>query len=93
KPTERWADGSLPLDKYYTILAHGNPKPLVNSGFTVAYPYISNEHYKGEAPTPKEQKDSETEPSPTSKTASMPAFSLVTAIAALALVYLKFSRH
>ncbi len=93
KPTERWAGGALPLDVYYTILAHGNPKPLVNSGFTVAYPYISNEHYKGEVPTPKEQKVSETAPSPTSRPASMPSFSLVTAIAALALAFFGFSRQ
>lgn len=92
KPTERWVDGTLPLDIYYTILAHGNPKPLVNSGFTVAYPYISNEHYKSEAPTPKDQKVSETE-LPTSKSTSLPGFSIVAAITALALVFFRFSRH
>lgn len=93
KPTERWAGGALPLDIYYTILAHGNPKPLINSGFTVAYPYISNEHYKGEAPTSKEQPTLKTETSPTSKPAPMPGFSLLTAIAALALVFSRFSRE
>jgi MAST domain-containing protein len=93
KPTDRWAGGSLPLDIYYTILAHGNPKPLVNSGFTVAYCTISNEHYKGEVPIPKEQKTSEKEPSPTSKPASMQDFSSVSTIAALSLVFLAFYRQ
>jgi MAST domain-containing protein len=93
KPTEGWAGGSLPINFRYSLLEKGNPEPIQNSGFTVAYCTISNEHYKGEVPTPKEQTTSKTEPSSTSKTASMPAFSLVTAIAALALVFLRFSRH
>ena len=90
KPTERWAGGALPLDIYYTILAHGNPKPLVNSGFTVAYCTISNEHYKTEAPTSQEQQVSKTEPSNTS--ASAPAFTLGGAISILALAFALFRR-
>jgi hypothetical protein len=73
---------------------------LVNSGFTIAYPYISNEYYEGETPT-SEQPAPEAQPNigqPASETSSAPAtsapdFSLVTAIMALALVFFKFSRH
>ena len=93
KPTDKWTDGSLPIDIVYQMNDFDTLKTLVNSGFTVAYPYISNEHYKGEVPTSKEQTIPETEPSTTSKTASMPAFSLVTAIAALALVFFRLSRQ
>ncbi|KKG09992.1 sarcinarray family MAST domain-containing protein [Methanosarcina sp. 2.H.A.1B.4] len=91
KPTERWKGGSMPLDIYYTILAHGDSEPLVEGGFTVAYCTISNEYYEGEIPTSEEQPVSETEHSSTS--ASTPAFSLVTAISALVLVFLRFSRQ
>ena len=93
RPTDKWAGGSMPIDFHYSFLEKGNPKPVLNSEFTVAYCTISNEHYKGEVPTSKEQTTSKTEPSPTSKTASMPCFSLVTAIAALALVFFRFSRQ
>jgi MAST domain-containing protein len=92
-PTEKWAGGSIPIDIVYQINDFKTGKILVNSEFTVAYPYISNEHYKGEAPTSKEQPTSKTETSPTSKPASMPGFSLLTAIAALALVFSRFSRE
>lgn len=91
KPTEGWAGGSLPINFHYSIVEKGNPEPVVNSEFTVAYPHISNEYYKGEIPTSEEQPVSETEPSSTS--ASTPAFSLVTAISALVLVFLRFSRQ
>jgi MAST domain-containing protein len=93
KPTDKWAGGSIPIDFHYSIVEKGNPEPVLNSEFTIAYCTISNEYYKGEVPTSKEQKISEPEPSPTSKPASMPAFSLVTAIAALALLFLRLSRH
>jgi MAST domain-containing protein len=98
EPTEKWSGGSLPLDIYYTILAHGDSEPLINSGFTVAYCTISNEHYEGETPTSKKPEsenqstsgkpDSENSSSP----ASAPAFSLVTAISALVLVLFRLSR-
>jgi len=45
---------------------------LINSGFTVAYCTISNEHYEGETPTSKEQPVSGSQPTPK----SAPAFSL-----------------
>nr|WP_048159355.1 sarcinarray family MAST domain-containing protein [Methanosarcina sp. WWM596] len=91
KPTEGWAGGSLPIDFHYALLEKGNPDPILNSGFTVAYPHISNEYYEGEIPTSEDHPVSETEPS--SKSASTPAFSLVTAISALVLVFLRFSRQ
>lgn len=90
KPTERWAGGSLPLDIYYEIYDHGSPEPLVKGGFTVAYPYISNEYYKGEIPTSEEQPVSETEPSSTA--ASTPAFTLAGAISVLAVAFALFRR-
>jgi MAST domain-containing protein len=93
KPTDEWAGGSIPLNFWYQINLPGEDKPVVNSEFTVAYCTISNEHYKGEVSTPKEQKTSEKEPSPTSKPASMPDFSSVSTIAALTLVLLRFSRQ
>jgi MAST domain-containing protein len=99
EPTEKWRGGSLPLDIYYTILAHGESEPLVNSGFTVAYCTISNEHYEGETPT-SEQPESENQPTPvqpasenSSSPASAPAFGLVTTIMALMLVFIKFSHR
>ena len=85
-PTDKWAGGSIPINFHYSIVEKGNPEPVLNSGFTVAYCTISNEHYEGETPTSKEQPVSGSQPTPK----SAPAFSLVTAIAALALVFLKF---
>jgi len=88
KPTERWKGGSLPLDIYYTILAHGGSEPLVNGGFTVAYCTISNEYYEGEAPVSKEQPPiSENEPSPASTSTSAPAFTITGAISVFALAF------
>ncbi|RXA19867.1 sarcinarray family MAST domain-containing protein [Methanosarcina sp. MSH10X1] len=95
KPTDSWAGGSIPVNLVYQINDFETGDILVNSGFTIAYPYISNEYYEGEAsasedqPTP-EQSTSESSSSPT---ASAPAFSLVTAIVALALVFFRFYRH
>lgn len=93
KPTDKWADGSIPINVVYQLNDFETGELLVNGKFTVAYCTISNEHYKGETHTPKDQKVSETEPTPTSKPASMPGFSLVTAIVALALVFHRFSRR
>jgi MAST domain-containing protein len=91
KPTEGWAGGSLPINFHYSIVEKGNPEPVVNSEFTVAYCTISKEYYEGETPISGEQPVSETESSPTS--ASTPAFSLITAVSALVLVFFKFSRQ
>ena len=85
-PTDKWAGGSIPINFHYSIVEKGNPEPVLNSEFTVAYCTISNEHYEEETPTSKEQPVSGSQPTPK----SAPAFSLVTAIAALALVFHKF---
>ena len=54
KPTEKWAGGSLPIDLVYQIHEFGTGKMLVKGGFTIAYPYISNEYYEGKTPVSKE---------------------------------------
>jgi MAST domain-containing protein len=99
KPTEGWAGGSLPINFRYSLLEKGNPEPILNSGFTVAYCTISNEHYQGETPN-SEQPASENQPTSrqpasenSSSPASVPAFSLVTAISALVVIFLKLSSH
>ncbi|AKB51565.1 hypothetical protein MSBRW_2312 [Methanosarcina barkeri str. Wiesmoor] len=99
KPTEKWAGGSMPIDIVYQINDFKTGDILVNSGFTVAYCTISNEHYKGETPT-SEQPASENQPisgqpasENSSPSASAPAFSLITAISALVLVFLRLSRQ
>jgi len=99
KPTEKWAGGSIPIDIVYQINDFKTGDILVNSGFTVAYCTISTEHYEGETPTSK-QPASENESTSgksasenSSSPASSPAFSLVTAISALVLVFLRFSRQ
>ncbi|AKB73964.1 hypothetical protein MSLAZ_0703 [Methanosarcina lacustris Z-7289] len=92
KPTENWAGGSIPIDFVYQVNELGaGGKILVQGEFTAAYCTISKEYYKGEIPTSEEHPVSGTEPS--SKSASTPAFSLVTAISALVLVFLRFSRQ
>jgi MAST domain-containing protein len=95
KPTDEWAGGSLPIDLVYQINDFETGDILVNSGFTIAYPYISNEYYEGEAPVSETQSTPEQPASDNSSasTASSPAFSLVTAILALALVFFKLPRH
>jgi MAST domain-containing protein len=88
--TEKWAGGSIPIDIVYQINDFKTGKILINSGFTLAYPYISNEYYEGEIPTSEDQPVSETEPSSTS--ASTPAFTLLGAISVLALAFALFRR-
>lgn len=98
-PTDQWSGGSLPINFHYSIVEKGNPEPVVNSEFTIAYCTISNEHYQGETSISEQpafenqstagQPASENSSSP----ASSPAFSLVTAISALVLVFFRFSRQ
>ncbi|AKB81555.1 hypothetical protein MSBR3_0977 [Methanosarcina barkeri 3] len=98
-PTDKWAGGSLPINFHYSIVEKGNPEPVVNSEFTIAYCTISNEHYEGETPTSEqlasENKSIQEQPSSknSSSPASAPAFSLITAISALVLVFLRLSRQ
>ncbi|KKG49533.1 sarcinarray family MAST domain-containing protein [Methanosarcina mazei] len=89
-PSENWAGGSIPVNFVYQINDFETGKILTNSGFTIAYPYISNEHYEGKIPTSEEQPVSETESLPTS--ASTPAFTLASAISVIALVFALFRR-
>lgn len=89
-PSENWAGGSIPVNFVYQINDFETGKILTNSGFTIAYPYISNEHYEGKIPTSEERPISETESSPTS--ASTPAFTLAGAISILVLVFALFRR-
>jgi MAST domain-containing protein len=100
QPTEKWAGGSLPIDLVYQIDDFETKKSLVHGSFTIAYPYISNEHYEGKTPTSEQpaSKTQSTSEQPASENssasaASAPAFSLVTAISILVLAFLKFSRH
>lgn len=90
KPTDKWAGGSIPVNLVYQINDFETGDILVNSGFTIAYPYISNEHYEGEAPISEEQPVPKTEPSSTSS--STPAFTLAGTILVLAFVFALFRR-
>ena len=76
KPTDKWAGGSLPINFHYSIVEKGNPEPVVNSEFTIAYPYISTEHYEGDT-TPTTTTDPTSTDDPT--TPSTPAFTLLAA--------------
>ncbi|MGA9188603.1 MAG: sarcinarray family MAST domain-containing protein [Methanosarcina sp.] len=89
-PTDKWAGGSLPINFHYSIVEKGNPEPVLNSEFTVAYCTIFDEHYEGEAPISEEQPVPKTEPSSTS--ASTPAFTLAGTILVLAFVFALFRR-
>lgn len=80
KPTDKWAGGSLPINFHYSIVEKGNPEPVVNSEFTIAYPYITTEHYEGNT-TPSTTIDSES--SPSTDNPSTPAFTLLAASLAI----------
>ena len=47
KPTDEWAGGSMPINFHYSIQVKDQYDPLVNSEFTAAVPYITNEYYEG----------------------------------------------
>ncbi|MGB9938896.1 sarcinarray family MAST domain-containing protein [Methanosarcina sp.] len=95
RPTEGWADWSMPVNFWYQIHEEGEDEPAVKGEFTVAYPYISNEYYEGEAQVSENQLISGQPASENSSApaASAPAFSLLTAIVALAFVFFRLSRH
>ncbi len=85
----------LPINFRYSIGRRWETQSQsLNSGFTVAYCTISNEHYEGETPTSKEQPVSKTEASSTSAhtAASTPAFTLAGAISVFALVFVLLRR-
>ncbi|MDD3043681.1 MAG: sarcinarray family MAST domain-containing protein [Methanosarcinaceae archaeon] len=86
KPTDGWAGGSLPIDFRYSLVEKGNPEPVLNSGFTVAYPYISTEYYEGKVPS-SDTSPSETLSSPNSTSSeSIPAFTILAAVFAITLI-------
>jgi MAST domain-containing protein len=99
RPTGNWVGGSIPINLVYQINDFKTGDILVNSEFTIAYCTISNEHYEGETPTSEqlasENKSTQGQPSSenSSSSASAPAFSLITAISALVIVFQKLSRH
>lgn len=80
-PTEKWADGTIPIDLHYEILDPSSPEPLVSSGFTAVLPYISAEYYNGPETTPAEPPETDTN--------QTPAFTLPAALLAIALVALR----
>ncbi|AKB51564.1 hypothetical protein MSBRW_2311 [Methanosarcina barkeri str. Wiesmoor] len=99
RPTGNWAGGSIPINLVYQINDFETVESLVEGKFTIAYCAISNEHYQGETPT-SEQPASKNQPTSkkpasdnSSSSASAPAYSLVTAISALVLVFLRLSRQ
>jgi MAST domain-containing protein len=100
KPTENWAGGSIPINFVYQVDELGaGGKTLQKGEFTIAYCTISKEHYEGETPTSEqlasENKSTQGQPSSenSSSPVSAPAFSLITAISALVLVFLRLSRQ
>ena len=79
KPTDNWAGGTVPLNIHYAILLPGVTGSVTDSSFTIAYPYITTEHYKGDTtPTTTTYPESPTSTDdPT--TPSTPAFTLLAA--------------
>lgn len=90
-PTNKWAGGSIPINFHYSIVEKGNPEPVVNSGFTVAYCTISNEYYEDKNRSLENQPISEvktpTEIKSPSTYVSTPAFLLPTSLFILALAF------
>jgi len=80
KPTDKWVGGTVPLDIYYAILIPNENGPVTSGGFTIAYPYITTEHYEGDT-TPTTTTDPTSTDNPT--TPSTPAFSLFAAALAI----------
>lgn len=99
KPTGNWVGGSIPINLVYQINEFETGESLVEGKFTIAYCTISNEYYKGEIliseQTETENQHTSGKPASenSSSPASAPAFSLVTAISALVLVFLRSSRQ
>ena len=83
KPTDEWAGGTMPINFGYQINLPGEDDPVVNSEFTIAYPYITTEYYEGDTtPTTTTDPDSPTS-TDDSTTPSTPAFTLLAAALAL----------
>ncbi|MGB9929719.1 MAG: sarcinarray family MAST domain-containing protein [Methanosarcina sp.] len=90
-PTEKWAGGSIPIDIVYQINDFETGSILINSGFTIAYPYISTDVYKDKIPVHKNQTikevESPTETKPPSTSTKVPAFTIASAVSVLALTF------
>ncbi|MGP8323291.1 MAG: sarcinarray family MAST domain-containing protein [Methanosarcinaceae archaeon] len=83
KPTDEWAGGTIPVNIHYTICIRDQYEPIANSGFTIAYPYISTEHYEGDSIPPTTTiPDS---PPSTESSNSIPAFTFLATALAIAL--------
>ncbi|SES62112.1 sarcinarray family protein [Methanococcoides vulcani] len=80
-PTEKWADGTMPIDLHYEILDPSSPEPIVSSTFTAVLPYISTEYYDAPEITPAEPPETDTN--------QTPAFTLPATLLAIALVALR----
>ena len=91
KPTDKWAEGAVPVNIHYAILLKGVTGSVTDSSFTIAYPYITTEYYEGDT-TPTTTTDPE---SPTSTddpiTPSTPAFTLLASALAIVLVVVRRS--
>ncbi|MDD3042857.1 MAG: sarcinarray family MAST domain-containing protein [Methanosarcinaceae archaeon] len=86
KPTDGWAGGSIPINFHYSLVEKGNPEPVLNSEFTVAYCTISTEYYKEKIPS-SATSPSETLPSSNSTSSeSIPAFTILAAVFTLTLI-------
>ena len=83
KATDEWAGGTMPIDFYYSTVEKGNPEPIAKGEFTIAYPYITTEHYEGDTTptTTSNPESSKSTDEPT--TPSTPAFTLLAAALAL----------
>ncbi|MEA1985629.1 MAG: sarcinarray family MAST domain-containing protein [Euryarchaeota archaeon] len=79
KPTEEWAGGSMPINFHYSIQVKDHYDPLVNSEFTAAVPYITNEYYEGGSATTTDPAGNADD------TPSTPAFTLPLALIGLIL--------
>ncbi|MGP8330236.1 MAG: sarcinarray family MAST domain-containing protein, partial [Methanosarcinaceae archaeon] len=81
--TDEWAGGTIPVNIFYSILLPDESEAIVNSEFTIAYPYISTEHYEGDSTPPTTTTPDS--PSSTESPNSIPAFTLLTTALAIAL--------
>ncbi|WP_255680587.1 sarcinarray family MAST domain-containing protein [Methanosarcina sp. DH2] len=84
-PTENWAGGVLSIDLVYQINDFETGNILVNSGFTIAYPYISTEYYEGQSPA-------STSPETTTFPELTPAFTAIGTLLSLVMILTVFRR-
>ena len=85
KPTDKWAEGAVPVNIHYAILLPDVTGSVTDSSFTIAYPHISTEYYEGD-PTPTTTTDPESPSTGDPTTPSTPAFTLLAAALAIVVV-------